>query len=199
MGLRIKLITVLLFLAYALTLGVVVSPGEPSGMRNISVSAAFYSSGWMGDIDAIKYTDGWIGNPHSGPTCVQITYSPDFNDSVREAWAGIYWQYPSNNWGNMPLGRNMTGAKNLTFWARGERGGELAEFKVGGIPGRYPDSIDIPITTGVIVLSKNWTAYTVDLSGQNLSHIIGGFCWVTNENQNPLGSTIYLDDMTYVW
>jgi len=75
----------------------------------------------------------------------------------------------------------------------------MAEFRVGGIAGQYPDSIEIPISTSVVVLSNNWTQYTIDLAGQDLSHIIGGFCWVTNENQNPIGSTIYLDDMQYNW
>jgi hypothetical protein len=169
--------------------------------RQVSVSAAFFPSGWMGDAaDAVRFTDAWTDSPHSGDTCIRIDYLPNFNNTNREKWAGIYWQYPDSNWGNLPQGRNLTGARNLTFWARGELGGEISEFKVGGIDtGEYPDSINIPISTGVVVLSRNWTQYTLSLDGQDLSHVIGGFCWVTNENQNPISSTIYLDDIVYIW
>jgi hypothetical protein len=193
---KVALFTGLLFLAFILTFGTDVGFGQ--GARNISVSGTFTPSGLMGDIDAIRPTS-WTANPHSGPTCIQIIYDPRFNNSARSRWAGIYWQYPANNWGDMQQGQNLTGAKNLTFWARGDTGGEIAEFKVGGITGQYPDSIEIPLTTGVIVLSENWTTYTIDLIGQDLSHVIGGFCWVTNEDQNPVGSTIYLDDIYYMW
>ena len=195
-ALRVALFAGLLFLASILTFGMDVGLGEEA--KNISVSGTFSPSGLMGDIDAVKLTS-WTANPHSGPTCIQMIYDPRFNNSARVRWAGIYWQYPANNWGNMQQGQNLTGAKNLTFWVRGDKGGEIAEFKVGGIIGQYPDSIEIPLTTGVIVLSANWTTYTIDLTGQDLSHVKGGFCWVTNEDQNPVGSTIYLDDIYFMW
>lgn len=197
--LRVTLLVDLMLLACFLALGTAVGPGETSTRgTNVSVSGTFSPSGLMGDIDAVRITSSTV-NPHSGPTCIQITYSPRFNNEQRAAWAGIYWQYPANNWGNMRQGKNLTGAKNLIFWARGEHGGELAEFKVGGITGQYPDSIEVPLITGVTVLSNNWTEYRINLAGQDLSHVIGGFCWVTNENQNPVGCTIYLDDINYIW
>jgi hypothetical protein len=93
----------------------------------------------------------------------------------------------------------MSGFSRVTFWARGENGGEKAEFKVGGIDGKelYPDSIQPAVSTGEVTLSRDWQQYTIDLTGQNLNHVIGGFCWVTNQNQNPDGCTIYLDDMRF--
>jgi hypothetical protein len=165
----------------------------------VDVQSAFIASGYMGDIGAINFTDGCTIDPHSGDTCIRIIYYPDLNNTNRRKWAGIYWQYPDSNWGDF-LGRNLNGAKNLTFYARGESGGEKAEFKVGGVTtGNHPDSITIPASTGVILLSKDWKQYRINLEGQNLTNVIGGFCWVTNENQNPLGSTIYLDDIRYEW
>jgi hypothetical protein len=87
----------------------------------------------------------------------------------------------------------------LTFWVKGETGGEEAEFKVGGIDGnaRYPDSIQPSVSTGIITLTSDWKQYTINLSGQDLSHVIGGFCWTTNTNQNPDGATVFLDDITF--
>ena len=161
----------------------------------VNVQDAFYPSGWMGDWGDIILDDASTDNPHSEPTCIKITYSAV--KSQGEGWAGIYWQYPDKNWGDKPEGQDLTGVTKLTFWARGEKGGEKAEFKVGGITGKYPDSIRPPVSTGIIVLSDKWQQYTVDLAGKDLSHVIGGFCWVTNKNQNPQGCTIYLDDIRY--
>jgi len=157
------------------------------------VLADFSPTGWMGDLKDIKIDVKNSEDPHSLPICTKISYNP----AGDKGWAGIYWQYPSNNWGDNPQGYNLTGAKELAFWAKGSEDGVKAEFKVGGITGEYPDSLQTPISTGVITLSDKWEQYAIDLAGQNLSHVIGGFCWVTNVNQNPNGCTIYLDDIMY--
>lgn len=170
-------------------------PPTPTPKKVVNVQDAFSPSGWMGDWRDISFNDASTDNPHSEPTCIKITYSAV--KSQGEGWAGIYWQYPDKNWGDKPEGRNLTGATKLTFWARGEKGGEKAEFKVSGITGKYPDSIQPSVSTGVVVLSDKWQQYTIDLAGKDLSHVIGGFCWVTNKNQNPQGCTIYLDDIKY--
>ena len=159
------------------------------------VSEYFIPSGWMGDYGDIEYDEACSNNPHSGTTCIRITYSP----SGSNEWAGIYWQYPEGNWGDQP-GWNLHGATKLTFWARGDTGGEKAEFKVGGIKtaGKpYSDSIYPAVSTGVLSLSTSWQQYTIDLSGKDMSNVIGGFCWVTNKTGNPDGATIYIDDMVY--
>ncbi len=54
------------------------------------------------------------------------------------------------------------GATRLTFWGRGENGGErVHEFRIGGIIGQYPDS-DVA-TLSNIRLTKEWKQYTIDL------------------------------------
>ena len=161
----------------------------------VNVSDAFAPGGWMGDSGDITLEDACTDNPHSAPACIKVSYSAACSQGKK--WAGIYWQYPDKNWGNMPEGRDLTGATRLTFWAKGEKGGEKAEFKVGGITGRYPDSIQPPVGTGIVILSDAWQQYVIDLAGKDLRHIIGGFCWVTNKNQNPHGCHIYLDDIEY--
>ena len=159
-----------------------------------AISNHFIPSGWMGDIGDITFSDSDVTNPHSGATAIRIDYAA----TGSQGWAGIYWQEPANNWGNVPdAGFDLTGATSVTFWARGAQGGEKAEFKVGGIGGPYPDSIQPAVSTGVITLSSDWQQYTIDLTGKDLSHVIGGFVWVTNQNQNPNGATIYLDDIRF--
>lgn len=167
----------------------------PPPFTPLYVPEAYYPSGWMGDWGDITLDDSYTDNPHSDPICIKIIYSAA--KSQEEGWAGIYWQHPDSNWGDKIGGYDLTGATKLTFWARGEKGGEKAEFKVGGITGKYPDSLRPPVSTGVVILSDNWQQYTIDLTGKDLSHIIGGFVWVTSKSQNPYGCTIYLDDIRY--
>ncbi len=68
---------------------------------------------------------------------------------------------------------------------------------MGGIGGPYPDSLQPAVSTGVITLTSTWQQYTIDLTGKDLSYVIGGLVWVTNQTQNPNGATIYLDDIQF--
>lgn len=152
----------------------------------------FYPSGWMGDISSISFDSNWTSNCYSGTGCIKITFTA--NDSN---WAGIYWQEPENNWGTvLNAGYDISGATKLTFWAKGAIGGERVEFYVGGITGPYPDSLP-KTSTGYITLTNYWQKYTIDLAGEDLSHIIGGFGWITNDSNNPNGAIFYLDDIKY--
>ncbi len=154
----------------------------------------FIVSGWMGDYSDLKINIGSEENPYFGETCIRITYLPDATNGAR--WAGIYWQNPANNWGGVDAGFDLSRAKKLTFWARGEKGGErIEEAKVGGIMGEYSDSDTAGI--GPIVLEKDWKKYEIDLSGKDMSYIIGGFCFSTNLDVNPEGATFYLDEIRY--
>ena len=154
----------------------------------------FIPSGWMGDYGDIKFDDKCLTNPHSGTTSIKITYTAQATQGAR--WAGIYWQNPPNNWGTRPGGYDLSGAKKLTFWARGENGGErIEEFKIGGITGEYADSDVAGI--GPVVLTTEWQQFTIDLEGKDLSSISGGFCWATNLDVNPKGCTFYLDDIKF--
>lgn len=154
----------------------------------------FIPSGWMGDSADIKVNDAASENPHSGTTCIKATYTNKATGGAR--WAGIYWQHPVNNWGGVDKSYDLTGATKLTFWARGEKGGEvIQEVKMGGISGQYSDSDTAGI--GPLTLTSEWKQYEIDLSGKDLAHIIGGFCWSTNVDVNPEGATFYLDDIRY--
>ncbi len=154
----------------------------------------YVPSGWMGDYGAISMDDNHRDNPHSGMTCTKFTYTGEFPQGA--GWAGVYWQNPANNWGYRKGGFDLTGATSLTFWARGENGGELiGEFKMGGISGEYPDSDSTGV--GPITLTKEWKQYTIDLTGCDLSYISGGFCWSTSRMDNPGSITFYLDDIKY--
>ncbi len=159
-----------------------------------SMDNHFAPSGWMPATASqdLKFDQSWQDNPYLGDSCIKITYKD--NSGIR--WAGIYWQHPANNWGTQRAGFDLSKATKLTFWAHGEKGKErIEEFKVGGITGKYPDSDSVSI--GPVVLDKEWKQYSIDLSGKDMSHIIGGFCWATNIDVNPKGVTFYLDEIKY--
>ena len=148
---------------------------------------------WLGDTGDIKYNPNYVLDQQR-PSVIQIIYTP----AGRYRLAGIYWWDPAGYAsGQKDGGFNLSCAKKLTFWARGEKGGEVAEFKVGGLQGTYHDSLQPALTTGSIKLTAEWVQYTLDLSGHDLSHIIGGLVWVTNADLNPQGATIYLAEIRY--
>ncbi len=151
-------------------------------------------SGWIGDFGDISLNDQYMGNPHSGTTCIQLIYSAE--ETQGAGWAGLYWQNPPNNWGENMGGFDLSGYNKLVFWARGEAGGEAIEkFKVGGLKGTYPDSLDVQM--GPVVLTNEWEKYTINLAGEDLSYVSGGFCWVTPSRLNPNGAAFYLDDIRF--
>ncbi|HZT61325.1 MAG TPA: hypothetical protein VFA21_22145 [Pyrinomonadaceae bacterium] len=166
--------------------------------QGFDIAARFTASGFMGDGEQgrkyVQLLEAWTTNPHSTPNCIKVVYSPGPN-----GWGGVYWQNKPDNWGDQP-GDDFSheGYKKLTFWARGETGNEVVEFKAGGNnkPGKqYKDSFEA--STGKVQLDKDWKQYTLDLGGENLSSVIGGFCWVAAASANPKGATFYLDDILY--
>jgi hypothetical protein len=155
----------------------------------------FVPSGWMGDYRDIHFDDHWRpAGSKDGKTVVHITYTAQAAQD--HGWAGIYWQHPANDWGDKPGGLNLNGAKQLVFKVRGEKGGEIIdEFKVGGISGDYADSGSAAI--GPITLAKDWKEIVINLDGQELSSISGGFCWVMSRESNPAGASFFLDDIRF--
>lgn len=149
-------------------------------------------SGWMGDTQDLKLTGSVQDDPRLGKSCLKIFYLA----KGKKEWAGIYWQNPSNNWGTTRGGFDLRGARYVTFWARGEFGGEkISEIKVGGLTGKFSDSDTA--WTGPLKLSKTWKQYRIDLKGKDMRYISGGFCFTVLKSDNPRGCAFYLDEMRY--
>jgi hypothetical protein len=156
----------------------------------------FIASGWMGDYGDLSYNDNFKENPRSGESCIQITYTAKRKNGA--GWSGIYWQNPANNWGNKKGGFDLTGAKKLVFWARGQNGNEtIAEFKIGGITGQNMPGDSDAVSIGPITLTRAWQKYEIPLEGKDLSHIIGGFAFSASADDNPNGFVIFLDDIYF--
>jgi len=157
----------------------------------------YVPSGYMGDYRAVTMNQYWTGHPHDGKTCIRVTYRGAVPGGME--WAGVYWQSPANNWGTVsgPTGYNLSRAIRLTFWVRGTTGADRIQFLVGGITGRYGDSLRPAVKTPVLKLSTAWQRVTITLAGKNLTHIIGGFGWVASAQNDPDGAIFFLDDIVY--
>ncbi|MFC1594745.1 hypothetical protein ACFL38_05400, partial [Candidatus Omnitrophota bacterium] len=135
-----------------------------------SIENHFIPSGWMGDAADVTFHDTFEENPHSSTTCIKVEYASGATGG--NGWAGIFWQSSAHNWGNKKTGYDLSGAKRVTFWARGEKGEErIEEFKIGGITGEFPDSDLAGI--GPVILTPEWKKYTIDLAGKDVSYING--------------------------
>ena len=145
-------------------------------------------SGYMGDTGAIAMDPGCADNPHSGKTCLKVVYSKG------GGWGGVMWQDPANDWGDQAGGKNLTGAKKLTFWARSKVGGEKVKFGAGGL-GRDKKFHDTFKVEGSFALTKEWKQYSFDLGGKDLSRVKTGFMWVVAGQGVPV--EFYLDDIVY--
>ena len=164
---------------------------ESKGSR----SNHYVPSGFMPNGNCITFSDTWQKNCQLGKTCMRVVYDVECSRGDQK-WAGVYWLNPANNWGSRKGGYNLTGAKRLAFWARGDKGGEqVQEFTVGGVSGDYPDSDTAVI--GPVILGTKWREYSIDLRGKDLSYISGGFAWTTSEDVNPEDCTFYLDNIRF--
>lgn len=153
----------------------------------------YFPSGFMGDRGDLGLTDSISKHPHEGDSCLRISYSGAGAEG--QGWAGIYWQDPANNWGTVRGGYDLSRALVLEFWARGRNGGELVEFKLGGIEGLHGDSGWG--STGTVRLAQAWTRYQIALDDILATRISGGFCVVFTKAANPGGCIIYLDTIRY--
>lgn len=153
----------------------------------------FVPSGWMGDAKSIKLDLASKEQPHSGATSLRCEFS------ATTGWGGVAWQHPAQDWGDQKGGFDLTGAKRLVFYARGEQGGEEVSFSFGliGREKKYFDSAKSSL--GKTKLTRDWQRYEIKLDGlksdENLSRIKTGFVWSVGSASRPV--VFFLDDIRW--
>lgn len=153
------------------------SPSEPT----------YVPTGYMGNTAAIKLDPNSTDSPRAGAHCLRVDYT------AKDNWGGVVWQFPANDWGDAPGGFNITGAKSVSFWARGARGGEVVSFAAGLIDAEkhYPDTAKSKLPD--VKLTTEWKRYSIDLTNHDLTRLISGFLWTLGGQGQPV--TFYLDDI----
>src|ERR1051325_2894385 len=86
----------------------------------------------------VDINGSWTTGPHSGATAIRCQYTAQAG-----GFGGFYFQNgtlsgvqtaPQPNFGDVPnAGINLTGATAVTFWAKGDAGGERIDFFVAGV------------------------------------------------------------------
>ncbi len=149
----------------------------------------WYPSGWMGNFEKLEMNMESKEYPHSGETAIKVNYRAYDN------WVGVAWQNPSNDWGEKPGGFNLSGATKLTFWARGDRGGEVVTFGIGILKddNEYFDTAFAELKDQK--LSNEWKKYTINLRGNDLTRIKTPFVFTLGSPGLPV--TFYLDDIQF--
>ena len=149
----------------------------------------WYFSGWMGNHQTLSVNDKYTFEPHNGETCMQISLDGP------SGWAGVVWQHPANDWGDKPGGYDLTGAKKLTFWAKGEFGGEFVDFGLGILETDkdFYDTANAELKG--VKLKATWKKYTIKLKGKDLNRIKTPFYWTLAGARNNV--TFYLDDIRF--
>jgi hypothetical protein len=159
---------------------------------------------------AVAINGSWVDNPHSGATAIRA----ELDDTTGTNFGGFYFlngvlpagaTAPIPNFGEVGnAGIDLSGATALTFWARGQRGGEKIVFLLGGV-GRDPDTgqptapfpDSSPAVKRAVTLTTACRQYSVDLHGLDLHHVLGGFGWIASAVDNPGGAVFFLDDISY--
>ena len=173
-------------------------PGDPAPV--VEVPFVIYAdqgdkenyspTGRMGNKEALQFDDGWDLSPHSGKTCIYVRYA------APEDWVTVAWQNPGNNWGEVVGGYDLSKAKKLTFWAKGEDGGEKVEFSIGMEQSQTAVSRDsMRASTGIIRLRKDWRKYTLPIEEKDRSRLITGFLFRVEGQGKPV--VFCLDDIQF--
>ena len=149
---------------------------------------SYAPSGWMGEHTALTMDARSTEQPHSGATCVKFSYSR------LEGWCGVAWQDPPNDWGDRAGGYDLSGARTLSFWVRGARGGERVKFGYGMI-GADKKFFDTSKGEREVVLSQEWQRVEIRVGGKALRRIKTGFWWSLGGQGMPV--TFWLDDVRW--
>lgn len=161
----------------------------------LSDASAFVPSTWMGDTDKIGLFECDRSAPHGGEMAIRAQFSPD----GAQGWAGVAWQARASEPGK-PAARDLGGFDRLSFWVKGDRGGEVVEFLVGGAGQREDpqrDTLRPARSSGPLVLSGDWQPVSIALGGADRRRVAGGFAWVASRCQNRQPIAFLLDDIRF--
>ncbi|MBQ6582621.1 MAG: hypothetical protein IJH77_02200 [Mogibacterium sp.] len=155
--------------------------------------------------------ENWQEDPYSGTSCIRCEQKTRHGD-----WGG--WLFlngylpegetvPRLNDGTTDgQGLDLSGAKELRFWAKGEDDGVKVEFFTAGFgydgetgkkTAEYPDSAKQQ-SLGVVELGTEWKEYVIPLDGVDMSDITCGFGYVlSGQVSDSRENVFYLDEVWF--
>jgi hypothetical protein len=177
------------------------APAKPKEPRvTLDIANAYPDPQSIGDKKGVSVMKAPPGVAHSPPDAWAIEYIRNKKGISNAGLGGVCWQNRPGNQGDAP-GDNLSakGYRRVSFWARGGKGGEVVEFRAGGlgnIKTRYQDSFDVSL--GKVRLKPEWAEYSLFLNDADLSSVITPFCVVIEVGPNPDGALVFVDDIVYL-
>jgi hypothetical protein len=182
--------------------------GLNPGTLPFTVDQVYIPSGFMGDgatPGAVvmlptmpgdsKDCNGQRSSASAKGICHQATYAPPTTTPM--LWAGVYWQYPSNNWGMRSGFAIPTGATKVVFYAKGAKGGEKVKFLAGGVADPANPHQDTVMASSEATLTTDWAQYSISIAGQTYNEVLGGFGWTMAAPNATTGGSFFVDDIQW--
>lgn len=130
-------------------------------------------------------------------TAARVTF--DLNQPPN--WVGLVVPVQQDYWGEWEAdGLDLSKAKKLVFFAKGEKGNEQIQVKAAiATDKQYGDSALIPVTSPWLTLEKDWKRYEIPIAdASQLKRVITPFALIANKSYNPEGRiTFYVDEIYY--
>ncbi|MEI8209583.1 MAG: hypothetical protein WCG16_10290 [Methylococcales bacterium] len=138
------------------------------------------------------FKPGYDGKGNAVKVVADVSKAPN--------WIGLVVSVKENYWGEKPAeGLNLSKAKKLVFYAKGNQGGEQIQVKAAiASDKQYGDSAELPITSVWLTLKKDWERFEIPINGIDLSRVITPFVLVINQDHNqekPI--TFFVDEIYY--
>lgn len=158
------------------------------------VTTDYVPSGWFGDFDDILAVPApdcneGLADPGDMPItdCVVFDYSGAMANGM--GFAGVAFQNPANNWGEVPGLCIDPAATSVEFWARSSLDGVTVKF----------GAASFEVTT---TLTTEWQMFSVPLLPTFNEATLGGgvasgFSWSAAALDFPEGGRLYMANMTW--
>ncbi len=157
--------------------------GEQAAPLPFYIEDHFVMSGMMGGGEV---TVGDCPADAGGGACRAITWTPG-----EAAWAGFYFQFPENNWGDLPGLKIAEGATHVRYRVWGATGTERAKFGVG-----INDADGFQNESSFQVLPTEPVEGFLTVPA-GTTEVVGGFAWYLENPEGAASVTFYLDDVQW--
>jgi len=173
-------------------------PAEPLSLPLV-VSDYYSPDGFFGDGETRHSLELERSCPARPPGAAGDCYTLTYRPGARR-FAGIFWQYPHNNWGFWPGHSIQPGASRITFQARGQRGGEPLKVNAGqkDSANQHKDSFQLEELS--VPLATEWRGYELPLQDADYrgpSGVIGAFMIALAATDDDAPVVVYLDDIRW--
>lgn len=155
-----------------------------------AIDDRYVPSGYMGA--SWTLTGSGIASPNGA--CAGSGHKFVFNPPQSNTWAGVAWQYPDNNWGELPGLQIMPGGESVDFYAWSDTPGTVLDFFVG-----TEGSDGFSVGLADVELPLEPTFFSIPISDIPYEDVTIPFGWtVSNNPTTTMVREIYISDLRWI-